>query len=166
MISEGNEISSSLEFEIVAFQYKSYFDYGLNSTLISILDNDFNMNSLNNVGLVLGERLSGLRVVTFVNSEYDADITTVMDEQTKRMAYAYILFHEGVPSVSFNDFCQILLPFPSDRLVKEDVSLKLTEQGEELQALIEVRKTYIEGETDILTVDGRAIASIQNDRAK
>lgn len=96
----------------------SFLDFPLRYTLADMCNNStgsFDMRSLDYAGLIFGQGMSGFNVTTFVeNHDYDrtgwdGTIDTAVGGHSpifrdKYLAYAFILFSEGRPSVFFKDY--------------------------------------------------------------
>lgn len=96
----------------------SFFDFPLRYTLADMCNNSsgsFDMRFLDNAGLIFGYGMSGLNVSTFVDNHdfdrmgWDGTIDTAVGGHSpvfrdKHLAYAFILFSEGRPSVFFKDY--------------------------------------------------------------
>lgn len=96
----------------------SFFDFPLRYTLADMCNNaagTFDMRLLDNAGLIFGQGMSGFNVSTFVENHdfdrmgWDGTIDTAVGGHSpifrdKHLAYAFILFSEGRPSVFFKDY--------------------------------------------------------------
>ena len=95
------------------------------------LNGNYDMRHLENAGL-LGVRKD--QAVTFVVN-HDTVRVPAVDVATHRpMAYAYILTHEGYPSVYWGDYFDI-------------------DHHNILKNLLEIRKTYAKGDLSVLHTD-------------
>jgi alpha-amylase len=106
------------------------FDFYLMYQLrwMAVSNGNYNMHNLRNAGL-LGDRSD--QAVTFVSNHDTVRDTHVNIDQNKHMAYAYILTHEGYPSVFWNDYF--------------DLDLQ-----PHIKALIVIHNNYARGPTEIL----------------
>ncbi len=96
----------------------SFLDFPLRYTLADMCNNSsgsFDMRSLDYAGLIFGQGMSGFNVTTFVENHdfdrtgWDGTIDTAVGGHSpifrdKHLAYAFILFSEGRPSVFFKDY--------------------------------------------------------------
>jgi alpha-amylase len=115
------------------------------------------MALLNHAGLVrnnTGNSLPGSSVVTFVDNhdtgkEHDKWVT-----RDYKMAYAYILTHEGTPCIFYPHYFGIVQHDAGNGLLTVDA-------GKELQAiikkLISIRKNYLDGEVSVLSETGSPV---------
>lgn len=124
----ANEIATWLHYTQNVFGGDvSVFDFPLRFTLKDMCDNtsgSFDMNYLDGAGLV-NFGISGFDVATFVdNHDFDRigwdgsiDIGHSPIVNDKHMAYAYIIFSEGRPSVWFKDYFAYGLAGKIDTLI-------------------------------------------------
>jgi alpha-amylase len=133
------------------------FDFPLKSSLTGMCNGDqysFDMRWLNHAGMVRndqGNGLGGTSVVTWVDNhdtgkEHDKWVT-----KDWKMAYAYVLTHEGRPCVFYPHYygvTQVDNHDPSHQ-VTAPVSLQ-----DDINKLIHVRKTYLGGGLEVLSEVG------------
>lgn len=137
------------------------FDFPLKSTLTSMANGNtsWDMRWLNDAGMVRndeGNSLPGTSVVTFVENhdtgkEHDKWVTKDWD-----MAYAYILFAEGRPTIFYSHFYgvnQVDAHDPSHN-VQAPASLQ-----SDIRALTLVRNTYLDGAMIVLSEIGNPYPS-------
>lgn len=126
------------------------FDFPLKFTLTSMANGNssFDMRSLNSVGLIRGESMSGTEVVTFAENhdtgkEHDKWITKDWD-----MAYAYMLFAEGRPTIFYPHFYGVeqVDAHDSQYTVQAPASLQT-----DIKRQIHARKTYLNGSMIVLS---------------
>lgn len=138
------------------------FDFPLKSSLTSMCNGDqssFDMRWLNHAGMVRndqGNALPGTSVVTFLDNhdtgkEHDKWVT-----KDWKMAYAYMLTHEGRPCVFYPHYYGVTLVDNSDTTitVTPDANLK-----DDLNKLIFIRKTYLGGTLAVLSEVGNPYPS-------
>jgi alpha-amylase len=138
------------------------FDFPLKSTLKDMCNGNqssFNMAWLNHAGMVRnnsGNGLPGTSVVTFADNhdtgkEHDKWIT-----KDFKMAYAYMLTHEGRPCIFYPHYYGITQYDNSDasHSVTAPASLK-----EDINKLIFARKTYLGGTLTVLSEVGNPYPS-------
>ncbi len=109
----------------------SFFDFPLRYTLADMCNNyagTFDMRNLDYSGLIFGKGMSGFNVSTFVENHdfdrtgWDGTIDTAVGGhdpifRDKHLAYAYIIFSEGRPSVFFKDYFDYNLSSIIDTLI-------------------------------------------------
>ena len=126
------------------------FDFPTKFSLTGMVNGDdsWDMRWLNGVGLVRGEGMSGTEVVTFVENhdtgkEHDKWITKDWD-----MAYAYMLFAEGRPTIFYPHFYGVtqIDAHDSQHTVTAPASVQ-----DDIKKMIHVRKTYLGGGTALLS---------------
>lgn len=145
--------------EAVAAQGASVhaFDFPLKFMLTDMCNKDgseFNMAWLNHAGLVrnqYGASLPSSSVVTFVENhdtgkEYDKWITRDI-----KLAYAYILTHEGTPCIFYSHFFGDIMTDAQDN---DYTLMPPADLGEEITKLIHIRKTYLGGTIAVLSEVG------------
>ena len=134
------------------------FDFPLKFTLTDMANwngADFDMSWLNHAGLIRdnsGNNLSGVQVVTFVDNH---DTGKESDKWLWRdwdMAYAYILFAEGRPCIFYPHYYGITQI--SKHACSEDRVTPPTSLKDEINRLIFIRKTYLNGGMIVLSEIG------------
>lgn len=118
-IGNGDEIKNYYnQLALLGAGQVSFFDFPLRYTLSDMCNNaagTFDMRNLDNAGLIFGKGMSGFNVSTFVDNHdfdrmgWDGIIDTAVGGHNpifrdKHLAYAFILFSEGRPSVFFKDY--------------------------------------------------------------
>ena len=114
------------------------------------------MRWLNNTGLIRGEGMAGTEVVTFVENhdtgkEHDKWITKDWD-----MAYAYMLFAEGRPTIFYPHYYGVT------QIDAHDPSYSVTAPAslqDDIKQLIHVRNTYLGGSMAVLSDAGNPYPS-------
>lgn len=138
------------------------FDFPLKNTLKDMCNGDqssFNMAWLNHSGMVRnssGNGLPGTSVVTFIDNhdtgkEHDKWVT-----QDFKMAYAYILTHEGRPCIFYPHYYGVT------QVDSHDSNLTVTAPStlhEDINKLLFVRKTYLGGSLEVLSEVGNPYPS-------
>jgi len=133
------------------------FDFPLKSTLTDMANwngADWDMSWLNHAGLVRdngGNNLSGLQVVTFVENH---DTGKESDKWLWRdwdMAYAYILFAEGRPTIFYPHFYGIPQHDHSDPSITVQAPASLRQ---DIIRLINLRRNYLGGIMVVLSEVG------------
>ncbi|MGD8779793.1 MAG: alpha-amylase family glycosyl hydrolase [Ignavibacteria bacterium] len=133
------------------------FDFPLKFTLTSMCNNNqsgFDMANLNHAGMVrnnTGQTMSGTQIVTFPENhdsgkEHDKWIT-----QDWKMAYAYLLTHEGRPCVFYPHYYGVT------QKDHEDTTITVTAPSSlqtDINKLIYVRNTYLGGSLTVLSEVG------------
>lgn len=133
------------------------FDFPLKNTLTSMANghqSNFDMRWLNHAGMVRnidGQSLPGTSVVTFVENhdtgkEHDKWIT-----KDFKMAYAYLLTHEGRPCVFYPHYYGVT------QIDNHDATHTVTPPAslqEDIKKLIFARKTYLGGGLTVLSQNG------------
>ena len=138
------------------------FDFPLKNTLKDMCNGDqssFNMAWLNHSGMVRnnsGNGLPGTSVVTFIDNhdtgkEHDKWVT-----KDFKMAYAYILTHEGRPCIFYPHYYGVTQvdAHDSNNTVTAPTSLK-----EDINKLLFVRKTYLGSSLEVLSEIGNPYPS-------
>lgn len=137
------------------------FDFPLKSTLTSMANGDatWDMRWLNHAGMVRdngGNSLPGTSVVTFVDNhdtgkEHDKWVTQDWD-----MAYAYLLFAEGRPTIFYPHYygIQQVDAHNASHTVQAPSSLQA-----DLKKLMHVRRTYLDGGMIVLSDVGNPYPS-------
>lgn len=138
------------------------FDFPLKNTLKDLCNGNqssFNMAWLNHAGLVRnnsGNNLPGTSVVTFVDNhdtgkEHDKWVT-----KDYKMAYAYLLTHEGRPCVFYPHYYGVTQTdaHNSAYTVTAPASLR-----NDINKLIKVRKNYLGGSLTVLSETGNPYPS-------
>jgi alpha-amylase len=136
------------------------FDFPLKNTLTEMTNGNgasFNMAWLNHAGMVRdngGNALPGTAVVTFVENhdtgkEHDKWVT-----KDWRMAYAYMLFHEGRPCLFYPQYYGITQvdAHNTSYTVTPPASLKT-----DIDKLMKVRSEYLNGSLIVLTQQGNPV---------
>lgn len=126
------------------------FDFPLKFSLTSMANGNgsWDMRWLNDDGLVRGEGMSGTEVVTFAENhdtgkEHDKWITKDWD-----MAYAYLLFTEGRPTIFYSHYHGVTQVDAHDPT--ETVTAPASLQ-DDIKKMIHVRKTYLGGTMAVLS---------------
>jgi len=130
------------------------FDFPLRDNLTRMCNDDsYEMHWLNHAGMVrnAGNSLPGTSVVTFVDNhdtgkEHDKWVT-----QDFHMAYAYILTHEGRPTIFYPHYYGITQQDHGDHS-KEITSPSSLHKN--INRLIFIRKTYLDGGLEVLSEVG------------
>lgn len=134
------------------------FDFPLKFTLTDMANwngADFDMSWLNHAGMVRddgGNSLSGTQVVTFVDNhdsgkEHDKWVTRDWD-----MAYAYILFAEGRPTIFYPHYYAVT-QVSQGECEEYTVTAPASLRGQ-LDELMFIRRTYIDGGMIVLSEIG------------
>ncbi len=112
----------------------SAFDFELRNNLVEMSngDGDYDMRNLYTRGLLWDNRTQ--QAVTVVSNHDTGRDERINFEKDKHMAYAYILTHEGYPSVYWSDYYD-------------------WELGPHVQNLVKIRNLYAKGSTTILYSD-------------
>jgi alpha-amylase len=131
-IGNGNEIKNYYnQLAAMGATNVSFFDFPLRYTLADMCNNSsgsFDMRSLDYAGLIFGHGMSGFNVSTFVENHdfdrtgWDGTIDTAVGGHSpifrdKHLAYAFVLFSEGRPSVFFKDYFDYGLSGVIDTLI-------------------------------------------------
>jgi alpha-amylase len=138
------------------------FDFPLKNTLKDLCNGNgssFDMRWLNHAGMIRnnsGNSLPGTSVVTFVDNhdtgkEHDKWVT-----QDHKLAYAYMLTHEGRPCVFYPHYYGVTQvdAHNSSYTTTAPASLKT-----DINKLIQVRKTYLGGSLSVLSETGNPYPS-------
>jgi alpha-amylase len=138
------------------------FDFPLKPTLTDMCNNNaagFNMAWLNNAGMIRttdGNSLPDSSIVTFADNhdtgkEHDKWIT-----KDFKLAYAYILTHQGRPCIFYPHYYGVTQKDASDstRTVTAPGALKT-----DINNLIGIRKTYLGGSLAVLSQSGNPYPS-------
>jgi len=140
------------------------FDFPLKSAITAMTNQDqsFDMAALNHAGMIrnnMGNSLGSTSIVTFVDNhdtgkEHDKWLT-----KDFKMAYAYILTHEGKPTVFYPHYYSVTQHDHSD-------SSRTVTAGSSLQAdinkLIFVRNTYLDGGLNVLSETGAPYGEVNH----
>ena len=141
------------------------FDFPLRQTLKDMCNGDknsFDMNWLNHAGLVRnnsGNSLPGTSVVTFAENHDTGKEPDKWITKDFKMAYAYILTHEGRPCVFYPHFYGIK-QLPADNKLKEFVKAPASLKND-IKKLIFIRKTYLGGIISVLSETGNPYPSVK-----
>ena len=139
------------------------FDFPLKSTLKDMCNGNqssFNMAWLNHAGMVRnnsGNSLSGVSVVTFVDNHDTGKEPDKWVSKDFKMAYAYILTHEGRPCVFYPHFFGVTQK-PSDSSLPDSVKAP-SDLKTDIKKLIFVRKNYLGGVISVLSETGNPYPS-------
>ncbi|MCP4326651.1 MAG: alpha-amylase [Alteromonadales bacterium] len=140
------------------------FDFPLKSTITAMTNQDqnFNMTALNHAGMIrnnTGNELGSTSVVTFVDNhdtgkEHDKWLT-----KDFKMAYAYILTHEGKPTVFYPHYYGVTQHdhSGSSNTVTAGASLQA-----DINKLIFVRNTYLDGGLNVLSETGAPYGEVNH----
>ncbi|MCG7546554.1 alpha-amylase family glycosyl hydrolase [Pseudoalteromonas sp. Of7M-16] len=140
------------------------FDFPLKSVLTQMTNQNqnFDMRTLNHAGLVRNDRghqLPGTSVVTFVENhdtgkEYDKWVS-----KDHKLAYAYILSHEGKPTVFYSHYYGVKQYDYHDpsKTITAPASLK-----QEINKLMFARNTYMDGGLAVLSKIGSPYGDVQH----
>ena len=142
------------------------FDFPLKNTLTDMANmngTDFNMSWLNHAGMVRddgGNALPGTMINTFVENhdtgkEHDKWLWRDWD-----MAYSYILFAEGRPTIFYPHYYGIELEDMDDPsyTVQSPESLQ-----DDINLMMHIRKTYLDGDMIVLSQNGNPYPSGDTD---
>ena len=138
------------------------FDFPLKFTLTDMTNknqNDFNMAWLNHAGMVrnnTGQTLSGTSIATFVDNHDSGKESDKWVSKDWKMAYAYILTHEGRPTIFYPHYYSITQVDNNNSsiTVKAPSSLQT-----DIKKLIGVRKNYLGGTISVLSEVGNPYPS-------
>ncbi|MEM9859191.1 MAG: alpha-amylase family glycosyl hydrolase, partial [Bacteroidota bacterium] len=138
------------------------FDFPLKNTLKDMSNGNqssFNMAWLNNAGMIRnnqGNSLPGTSVVTFIDNhdtgkEHDKWVT-----KDYKMAYAYMLTHEGRPCVFYPHYYGVtqIDAHDASKTVTAPTSLR-----EDINKLMFARRTYLDGSLSVLSQNGNPYPS-------
>ena len=138
------------------------FDFPLKNDLTNMCnlnDASFNMAWLNHSGMVRnngGYSLPGTRVVTFVDNHDTGKESDKWVSQDWKMAYAYILTHEGRPCIFYPHFYGVT------QVDNNNSSITVTAPASlqtDIKKLIGVRKNYLGGVISVLSEVGNPYPS-------
>ncbi len=138
------------------------FDFPLKFTLTDMCNknqSDFNMAWLNNAGMVRnnsGDALPGTSIVTFLDNHDSGKESDKWVWQDWKMAYAYMLTHEGRPCVFYNHYYGVT------QVDNHDTNTTVTPPSSlqtDINYLIDVRNTYLGGSLKVLSQDGNPYPS-------
>lgn len=133
------------------------FDFPLKNTLTDMCNGNqssFDMNWLNHAGMVRnngGQSLPGTSVVTFVDNHDTGKEHDKWVIKDFKMAYAYMLTHEGRPCVFYPHYYGIT------QIDNHDATKTITPPAslhDDINKLIFIRKTYLDGGLAVLSKDG------------
>ncbi|HSV88580.1 MAG TPA: alpha-amylase family glycosyl hydrolase [Bacteroidales bacterium] len=138
------------------------FDFPLKFTLTDMTNrnqNDFNMAWLNHAGMVrnnTGHALSDLSVSTFAENHDTGKESDKWITKDWEMAYAYILTHEGRPTIFYPHYYSIkqIDYRDSNKTIQAPSSLQ-----SDIINLIGVRKNYLGGVISVLSQVGNPVPS-------
>ncbi len=138
------------------------FDFPLKNTLKDMCNGNqssFDMSWLNNAGMVRnasGNSLPGTSVVTFVDNHDTGKERDKWVTKDFKMAYAYILTHEGRPCIFYPHFYGVTQVDAHDNsyTVTAPATLK-----DDIKKLIHVRKNYLDGGLEVLSQVGNPYPS-------
>ncbi|MEW6652666.1 MAG: alpha-amylase family glycosyl hydrolase [Bacteroidota bacterium] len=138
------------------------FDFPLKFTLTDMTNrnqNDFNMAWLNHAGMVrnnTGHALSGLSISTFVENHDTGKESDKWVTKDWKMAYSYILTHEGRPTIFYPHYYSIRqIDYRNSNITVQAPSSLQTD----IRNLIGVRKNYLGGITSVLSQVGNPVPS-------
>ena len=133
------------------------FDFPLKFTLNEMCNGNgssFNMASLNHAGMVrnnTGNSLPGTSIVTFADNHDTGKEHDKWIFKDLKMAYAYILTHEGRPCIFYPHY------FGMTQKDADDENLTITAPADlqnEVNKLIFIRKNYLDGTITVLSETG------------
>ncbi|MHB1687296.1 MAG: alpha-amylase family glycosyl hydrolase [Ignavibacteriaceae bacterium] len=140
----------------------SVFDFLLKNDLTrmcNLNDVDFNMAWLNHSGMVRndgGYSLPGTRIVTFIDNHDTGKESDKWVSKDWKMAYAYILTHEGRPCVFYPQYYGVT------QVDNNNPSITVTAPSSlqtDINKLIQVRKNYLGGIISVLSEVGNPYPS-------
>ncbi len=138
------------------------FDFPLKFTLTDMCNknqSDFNMAWLNHAGMIrnnTGQALSGTSIVTFVDNHDTGKESDKWVSKDWKMAYAYILTHEGRPCVFYTHYYGVT------QIDSHNPSITVTPPSSlqtDIKKLIGVRKNYLGGVISVLSQVGNPYPS-------
>lgn len=140
----------------------SVFDFLLKNSLKDMTNgsgSSFDMRWLNNAGMVrnnTGNSLPGTRVSTFVDNHDTGKEHDKWVNKDWKLAYAYILTHEGRPCLFYPHFYGVRQydSHNASYWTQAPASLKT-----DIKRLIHVRKTYLDGILTVLSQSGNPFPS-------
>ena len=136
------------------------FDFPLKNTLTDMANgsgSSFNMTSLNNAGMVrdnTGNALSGTSVVTFLDNHDTGKESDKWVSQDWKLGYAYLLFAEGRPCIFYPHYYGVT------QVNNNNTSITITAPTSlktDLNKLMFVRRTYLNGSMIVLTQQGNPV---------
>lgn len=138
------------------------FDFPLKFTLTDMSNknqSDFNMAWLNHAGMIrnnTGQALSGTSIVTFVENHDSGKESDKWISKDWKMAYAYILTHEGRPTIFYPHYYGVT------QIDNNNSSITVTAPSSlqtDIKKLIGVRKNYLGGIISVLSEVGNPYPS-------
>lgn len=138
------------------------FDFPLKFTLTDMCNknqSDFNMGWLNHAGMVrnnTGQTLSGTSIATFVENHDSGKESDKWVSKDWKMAYAYILTHEGRPTIFYSHYYGV------QQIDNHNSSITVTAPSSlqtDIKKLIGVRKNYLGGVISVLSEVGNPYPS-------
>ena len=138
------------------------FDFPLKFTLTDMCNknqSDFNMTWLNHAGMIrnnTGQALSGTSIVTFVDNHDSGKESDKWVSQDWKMAYAYILTHEGRPCVFYPHYYGVTQVDNNNSAITVTAPSSLQT---DIKKLIHVRKNYFGGTISVLSEVGNPYPS-------
>ncbi|TQF66771.1 alpha-amylase family glycosyl hydrolase [Pseudoalteromonas luteoviolacea] len=140
------------------------FDFPLKSALTQMTNQNqhFDMRTLNHAGLVrnqAGNQLAGTEVVTFVENHDTGKEHDKWVNKDFKMAYAYILTHEGKPTVFYSHYYGVKQHDYHDP--SKEITAPITLQ-QNINQLIFARNTYLDGGLSVLSQSGNPFGDVQH----
>ncbi|MCF2856725.1 hypothetical protein L1286_04540 [Pseudoalteromonas sp. SMS1] len=140
------------------------FDFPLKSVLTQMTNQNqhFDMRTLNHAGLVrnqAGNHLPETDVVTFVENHDTGKEHDKWVHKDFNMAYAYILTHEGKPTVFYSHYYGVKQHDYHDP--SKEITAPITLQ-QDINQLIFARNTYLDGELNVLSQSGSPFGDVQH----
>jgi len=133
------------------------FDFPLKSSLTDMCNGDqysYDMRWLNHAGMIRnnqGNNLSGTSVVTWVDNHDTGKEHDKWVSKDWKMAYAYILTHEGRPCIFYPHYYGVTQSDANDPNIYINAPTSLQD---DINKLIFVRKTYLGGTLEVLSEVG------------
>ncbi|KZN65932.1 hypothetical protein N473_10210 [Pseudoalteromonas luteoviolacea CPMOR-1] len=140
------------------------FDFPLKSVLtqMSNQDQNFDMRTLNNAGLVRnghGHQLPGTSVVTFVENHDTGKEHDKWVSKDHKLPYAYILSHEGKPTVFYSHYFGVKQHDYHRPHITTEAPASL---HQDIKQLIFARNTYMDGGLVVLSQQGAPYGDVQH----
>ncbi|MDK1288690.1 alpha-amylase family glycosyl hydrolase [Pseudoalteromonas umbrosa] len=140
------------------------FDFPLKSVLtqMSNQDQSFDMRALNHAGLVRnnrGNHLAGTSVVTFVENHDTGKEHDKWVHKDHKLAYAYILSHEGKPTVFYSHYFAVKQHDYHDSSLTTTAPVSLQQ---DIKQLMFARNTYMDGGLVVLSEQGAPYGDVQH----
>lgn len=141
----------------------SVFDFPLRGNLQRMCNGNaasYNMSWLNHAGMVRDQSnsVSGMNVCTFVDNHDNAKNSGQWVQKDWKMAYAYILTHEGRPCVFYNHFFGVAEQDWENGHPEVSVTPPATLK-DDIKKLMFIRKTYLGGGLTVLSEVGNPYPS-------